>query len=92
VRGDIAIYSLKYQTYLDRREPDYALFLSDLHAALSAGRASPDFWLYAIGRSLMANTHDASSPVATAASGQLSPFGRRTVGSAAEGKAAETTR
>jgi hypothetical protein len=74
-RGDIAIYSLKYQTYLERREPDCALFLGndDLHAALSAGCASPDFWLYAaavtIGHSLMANTYDASNPVVTAVSG-----------------------
>ena len=42
-------WHLKYQTYLNRREPDYALFLSDddLHAALSAGRTSPDFWSHA---------------------------------------------
>src|SRR5205807_6196138 len=40
---------LKYQTYLNRREPDYALFLrdDDLHAALSAGRTNPDFWEHA---------------------------------------------
>ena len=42
-------WHLKYQAYLNRREPDYALFLSDddLHAALSAGRTSPDFWFHA---------------------------------------------
>ena len=39
-------WHLKYQTYLNRREPDYALFLSDddLTAAINAGRTSPDFW------------------------------------------------
>ena len=39
-------WHLKYQTYLNRREPDYALFLSDddLTAAISAGRTNPDFW------------------------------------------------
>jgi type I restriction-modification system DNA methylase subunit len=42
-------WHLKYQTYLNRREPDYALFLTDdtLHAALNAGRTSPDFWQHA---------------------------------------------
>ncbi len=42
-------WHLKYQTYLNRREPDYALFMTDdaLHAALSAGRTSPDFWPHA---------------------------------------------
>lgn len=42
-------WHLKYQTYLNRREPDYALFLTDdsLHSALSAGRTSPDFWSHA---------------------------------------------
>jgi hypothetical protein len=42
-------WHLKYQAYLDRREPDYALFLSDtdLHAALSSGRTSADFWPHA---------------------------------------------
>lgn len=42
-------WHLKYQTYLNRREPDYALFLTDdaLHAALNAGRTSPDFWPHA---------------------------------------------
>src|SRR6185437_1174945 len=39
-------WHLKYQAYLDRREPDYALFLTDddLHVALKAGRTNPDFW------------------------------------------------
>src|SRR5262249_17402918 len=38
-------WHLKYQTYLNRREPDYALFLSasDLQAALSTGRNNPAF-------------------------------------------------
>ena len=42
-------WHLKYQTYLNRREPDYALFLSDndLSAAINAGRNSPDFWEHA---------------------------------------------
>jgi hypothetical protein len=35
-----------YQTYLQRREPDYALFLTDetQNAALGAGKRSPNFW------------------------------------------------
>jgi hypothetical protein len=39
-------WKLKYQTRLQGREPDYALFLDDaaLDAALAAGRTSPDFW------------------------------------------------
>lgn len=39
-------WKLKYQTFLDRRKPDYALFLSDADhdAALAAGRESLDFW------------------------------------------------
>jgi hypothetical protein len=39
----------KYQTYLNRREPDYALFLTDesLHSALNAGRMNPNFWSHA---------------------------------------------
>ena len=39
----------KYQAYLNRREPDYALFLTDelLHNALNAGRTSLDFWSHA---------------------------------------------
>jgi hypothetical protein len=42
-------WHLKYQAYLDRREPDYALFLNDadLHAAIISGRTSPDFWAHA---------------------------------------------
>ncbi|TWT41907.1 Modification methylase TaqI [Phycisphaerae bacterium RAS1] len=37
---------LKYQTWLDGRKPDYALFLSEqaLDAALRAGRNQPEFW------------------------------------------------
>lgn len=36
----------KYQTYLQGREPDYALFLDDnaLQAAIDAGRHEPEFW------------------------------------------------
>ncbi len=39
-------WKLKYQTRLQVREPDYALFLDDagLEAALAAGRHSDDFW------------------------------------------------
>lgn len=39
-------WQLKYQTFVQQREPDYALFLDDaaLDAALAAGRTSPDFW------------------------------------------------
>ena len=42
-------WHLKYQAYLNRREPDYALFLSDddLTAAINAGRTSQDFWKHA---------------------------------------------
>lgn len=42
-------WKLKYQTFLQGREPDYALFLDDasLDGALQAGRNSPDFWSYA---------------------------------------------
>ena len=42
-------WHLKYQAYLNNREPDYALFLSDddLIAAINAGRTSPDFWAHA---------------------------------------------
>jgi hypothetical protein len=41
-------WKLKYQTYLQGRKPDYALFVSDeaLDAALASGRNSPDFWKY----------------------------------------------
>ena len=43
-------WHLKYQTYLNRREPDYALFLTDndLTAAVNAGRTSPGFWEHAV--------------------------------------------
>jgi hypothetical protein len=39
-------WQLKYQTFVQGREPDYALFLDDaaLDAALATGRTSPDFW------------------------------------------------
>lgn len=39
-------WKLKYQTSLQGRKPDYALFLDDesLDAALVSGRNSPDFW------------------------------------------------
>lgn len=42
-------WNLKYQAYLDRREPDYALFVTDnnLHLALQAGRTNPTFWTHA---------------------------------------------
>ena len=41
-------WKLKYQTFLQGRKPDYALFLNDeaLDAALVSGRNSPDFWKY----------------------------------------------
>lgn len=41
-------WKLKYQTFLQGRKPDYALFVSDeaLDAALASGRNSPDFWKY----------------------------------------------
>ena len=41
-------WKLKYQTFLQGRKPDYALFLNDeaLDSALQAGRTSPDFWQY----------------------------------------------
>jgi hypothetical protein len=40
-------WKLKYQTFLQGREPDYALFFDDasLDPALNAGRTSPDFWM-----------------------------------------------
>ena len=42
-------WRLKYQTLLQGREPDYALFTSDpkLDDAIMAGRGNPDFWLHA---------------------------------------------
>ncbi|MCG8408628.1 MAG: BREX-1 system adenine-specific DNA-methyltransferase PglX [Phycisphaerales bacterium] len=41
-------WTLKYQTFLQGREPDYALFHDEQsHAsAIRAGRTSPDFWNY----------------------------------------------
>jgi hypothetical protein len=43
---EILGWKLKYQAYLDGREPDYALFLDDaaLDAALAAGRLNQSFW------------------------------------------------
>lgn len=42
-------WPLIYQTHLDRREPDYALFRTDtdLDTALSAGRTNAAFWQHA---------------------------------------------
>jgi type I restriction-modification system DNA methylase subunit len=42
-------WHIKYQTYLNGREPDYALFANDaaLDAALHAGRNHSDFWSHA---------------------------------------------
>jgi len=39
-------WKLKYQTYLQGREPDYALFLDEgaLQSAIDAGRQAPEFW------------------------------------------------
>lgn len=39
-------WQLKYQTYLNRRKPDYALFFNDqeLTAAINSGKTNPDFW------------------------------------------------
>jgi hypothetical protein len=41
-------WKLKYQTFVQGREPDYALFLDDeaLDAALAVDRTSPDFWAW----------------------------------------------
>lgn len=41
-------WKLKYQTYLQGRKPDYALFLDDasLDAALAVRRNAPEFWHY----------------------------------------------
>jgi hypothetical protein len=41
-------WKLAYQTHLRGREPDYALFATDalLDRALTAGRLSPEFWMY----------------------------------------------
>jgi hypothetical protein len=43
---EILGWRLKYQTYLDGREPDYALFENDedLDTALAAGRTNAEFW------------------------------------------------
>ena len=43
---EILDWHIKYQSYLDGREPDYALFASDadLEVALHAGRSNSDFW------------------------------------------------
>jgi hypothetical protein len=42
-------WKLKYQTYLQGREPDYALFVDDesLDAALAEGHTAPGFWRHA---------------------------------------------
>ena len=47
---EILGWSIKYQTFLQGREPDYALFVSDdkLNDAIMAGRNNPDFWLHAV--------------------------------------------
>ena len=46
---EILGWHLKYQSYLQGREPDYALFTSEaaFESALSAGRLNSDFWLHA---------------------------------------------
>jgi hypothetical protein len=46
---EILGWNLKYQAYLQGREPDYALFITDdkLNDAIMAGRGNPDFWLHA---------------------------------------------
>jgi hypothetical protein len=43
---EILGWKLIYQTWLQGRKPDYALFLSDtsMDAALAAGRQAPEFW------------------------------------------------
>jgi hypothetical protein len=42
-------WNIIYQTHLQGREPDYALFTADgkLEDALQVGRTHPDFWLHA---------------------------------------------
>ncbi len=42
-------WKLKYQTFLQGREPDYALFMDDeaLDAALARGHSAPGFWRHA---------------------------------------------
>ena len=46
---EILGWSIKYQAFLQGREPDYALFTDDgkLGDAINAGRGNPDFWLHA---------------------------------------------
>ena len=46
---EILDWSIIYQTHLQSREPDYALFATDakLEDALQVGRTNPDFWLHA---------------------------------------------
>jgi Eco57I restriction-modification methylase len=46
---EILGWHTKYQAYLQGREPDYALFVSDeqLNEALMKGRLNADFWLHA---------------------------------------------
>ncbi len=41
-------WKLSYQTYLDGRKPDYALFLSDTEyeSALNTDRQSPEYWSF----------------------------------------------
>jgi len=45
---EILGWKLLYQTHLQGRSPDYALFVNDefLESALQAGRATPEFWNY----------------------------------------------
>ena len=47
-RFDALGWKLKYQAFLQGREPDYALFLSDEdhRNAIHAGRKSPEFWKF----------------------------------------------
>lgn len=46
---EILGWRIKYQAFLNGREPDYALFVDDdvLNTALAAGRKNPDFWKHA---------------------------------------------
>src|SRR5205823_2788517 len=41
-------WKFKYQTFLQGREPDYALFIDDASydSSLDAGRTSAEFWTY----------------------------------------------
>ena len=64
---EILGWHTKYQSFLQGREPDYALFTSDdaLNDALLKGRNNPDFWLHA---SVVADAkawHVSSRPAAT---------------------------